>query len=220
MVLQPVAEGMLGLRPNASGNALTMKPALPWHWEYYDLKNIRVGEHTLHIRMDRSDTEIDYTLDHSGSPPLNLELQPVLAFGAEVSSVALNGKELSFQTLPKKGGISLNIEAFDMQEKASLKVTFKGGGSYLPQEFDPQPEDATKKFRILAERRSPDWEIDLEGEYGQTETLKVYSLDAPKGVEGGIIKENNHPFYVLEVPMDGVNEGKYNYKTLKLHHER
>lgn len=220
MVLQPVSEGMLGLQPHAQGHALRMKPALPWHWEYYQLKNIRVGNHILHVDMQRSASGMEYTFEHKGKEALNLEFHPVLALGTKVSAVSLNGKEISFETLPEKGGIRLHVEAFTIQDKASIKVEFTGGGSYLPQEFDPQPGDSTKKFRILAERRNPEWEIDLEGITGQTEILEVYSLDPLLDINGGQIKENKHPFYILEVPMDGVEKGNYNYKTIRLQYEQ
>src|SRR5690606_14314629 len=32
MVLQPAIEGMLGLKPDAMANRLTLSPYFPWHW--------------------------------------------------------------------------------------------------------------------------------------------------------------------------------------------
>jgi glycogen debranching enzyme len=220
MVLQPISEGMLGLKPNAPENGLFMKPSLPWHWEYYDIRNIKMGNHTLDIHMEREENTITFKLQHSGKIPLEITFHPVLALGARIKAVTRDGKPLDYKNLSERAGLTLGLESFELAGSTTLVIAFEGGGSYVPQEFDPQPNDATGKFRILGERKNSVWEIDLEGLPESIQNLEVYSLDRISEVKGGQIKENRHPRYVLEVPMNGLIKGKYSYKTIQLYHEK
>lgn len=74
MVLMPMIEGMLGLKVNAPDNSIALAPAFPADWEKVEVRNIKVGEHTLNFVYENTGGKINYHFTHTGNKPLEVNL--------------------------------------------------------------------------------------------------------------------------------------------------
>jgi hypothetical protein len=68
--VQGIVEGVLGLDPRAHEHRLRLQPQLGDTWPWARLRNLRVGQHTLHIAVERRSTTITHT---DGWEPLTVE---------------------------------------------------------------------------------------------------------------------------------------------------
>ncbi|MBE0640293.1 MAG: hypothetical protein IH598_17395, partial [Bacteroidales bacterium] len=84
MILQPLIDGMIGYEPDALNNSLKLSPAVPANWDFYEFKNIPVGNEFVNLKMDRTPEKTNYHFGYTGSHPLNIQFNPALPAATSV----------------------------------------------------------------------------------------------------------------------------------------
>jgi hypothetical protein len=69
--------GLLGLEQDAPRNRVTLRPAIPYDWQFLTVDNLRVGEASFSVRYTRTGEQHTFELaPTSGSVPLRLIFEP------------------------------------------------------------------------------------------------------------------------------------------------
>ncbi|MGH8104127.1 MAG: amylo-alpha-1,6-glucosidase [bacterium] len=76
MVLQPIAEGLLGIEADAVNGVLTLRPQIPEEWKSLNVRNIRVGWHRVHLTYRRESGRAIFSLSKSSPGPLKIQFSP------------------------------------------------------------------------------------------------------------------------------------------------
>jgi glycogen debranching enzyme len=85
LLIEALTEGLLGLRPLAHLHRLEVRPHLPPDWSEVWLRGLKVGQHTLDLRITQSSLEISH---REGNAPLTVvygERQVEVGVGDEVA---------------------------------------------------------------------------------------------------------------------------------------
>jgi len=211
MVLQPIIEGMLGLRPDALVNSLGFTPHFPANWDTITIQNINVGTHTLSFSQERSDESIKYKFSHSGNGPLSIDFNPKLPLGCEITNRFLDGKMLR----PADYDDTVNLI---IHENTILEYKYKNGIEVLPHITKPKPGDKPEGFRIISEKRNAKiYEIKMQARSGAREEFYVYINDhhAVKIEKAELIKRNGN-IYHFRTDFPEV-DSKYAFQTVKIY---
>ena len=74
MFLKGITEGIFGLKPLASEHELSLSPQLPSAWQNVALTNVKIGQNTVDISVERQDAGTKITLTQNGERGLRIEL--------------------------------------------------------------------------------------------------------------------------------------------------
>jgi hypothetical protein len=88
-----VTKWVAGIQADAANNAVTVAPRPLAGWPWFELENVRVGDHTLGMRLDRSTVSERLTINHVGVRQLSVNY--ILPATGEVRSVTVNRRPLS-----------------------------------------------------------------------------------------------------------------------------
>lgn len=217
MVLQPLLEGMLGLRPNAPENKFSMSPRFPWDWDSASVDNISIGERSLDMEMSRSANEQKYSFDLNAESQLALEFSPAFPPGTNIESVKFDGQELEFKQVKESQAVVLKLKSpVTLINNHALAIKTEGGIGTVPSFDEPQVSGESNGLRILDEKfEDNSLKVDIEGEGGKKYTFKIYSAEEIKNVEGAQITEKMTDIYKLETVFDA-NGSSYHNKTIKV----
>ncbi len=78
MVLAPLVEGLLGVRPDAPGGRMTIAPQLPGTWDPLIVRGLRCGETVYDLRLRRRKGVLDIGVRRRVGPPLWITVAPWL----------------------------------------------------------------------------------------------------------------------------------------------
>ena len=199
MVLQPILEGMLGLKPSAPEGKLQVAPAFPSDWNFVKVKNIKIGTEKINFEMKRDLGKTLYSFKKSGGKSLNIDFLPSLPKGTVVKKVLLDGKEIdvvknSFQESEK-------IEtSFSLNEKSEIEILTEGGISVIPSIVNPHPGSESAGFRVISSLlEGNSFNIKVESKSKSEEILKVFSANKILEIEGGEIMNDENGIYTLKI---------------------
>jgi len=74
MFLKGITEGIFGLKPLASEHELSLSPELPSSWQNATLTNVKIGQSTVDISVERQDAGTKIMLTENGKIPLKINL--------------------------------------------------------------------------------------------------------------------------------------------------
>ena len=106
-LIAPVAEGLLGLEPDAPHGRLVIAPVLPAGWDWMEGRSIRCGESAFDIRLRRSGGALDVGLRRTAGPPLWLTVAPFLP--AAAASVEIDGQDVVPVNTPLGEGVRTSV---------------------------------------------------------------------------------------------------------------
>ena len=81
MLLAPLVDGMLGARPDALRQQLTLAPHLPAAWAECEWRGLRVGATSLDARVRRREERVELLLRRTAGPRLAVTVSPALPPG-------------------------------------------------------------------------------------------------------------------------------------------
>jgi len=210
MVLQPIIEGMLGLMPDALNNSLVFAPHFPADWDTITIRNIKVGNHILDFKQERSEDKILYTFRHSGDKPLKVIFKPGFPKGCEIINKYLDGKMLR-QT------DHMDTVVMILQSTNVLEYKYRNGIEVLPCIPNPKPGDSPEGLRIVSDRRNGNiYTIEFQALSGAREEFEIYINDhnAVKMEKAELISRNGN-IYKFRVDFSEVNN-KYAFQTVRI----
>jgi hypothetical protein len=217
MILQPIVEGMLGLRPDALSRTVALRPYLPPHWATVEVTNIRIGRKLVHLNIRREKGLTRFQFRSSTRRPINVMLQPFLPLGTTVAQVRVGSRISNRKKLVREYS-DVPVVEFKLQESIDIAFVHSAGVAVLP----PQPimtrGQESSAMRIVQER----WEerayhLTVEGKVGSRYSLLVFDPDHTiRAAEGAEIRERSGERLELLVPIDQEGSRSYGRKEVKL----
>lgn len=188
MVLQPIIEGMLGIKVDAINKILKLNPVLPPNWKFLEVKNIYVGKKKVDLKLELKQDNCNFAFNSNN----NEELEIILKYENEIHNLRLKKNKIV------KFGVNKNPKL-------------------IPLQFNPKPNDKSKGFRIIEEKFHDNvYEIETQGTPNLTDTLKIYSpFKRIKSVDDAKIINYENSIYKLLVTFEN-NNTKYINKKLRL----
>lgn len=217
MVLQPLLEGMLGLKGDAPSHRLRIAPRFPWHWDHARIERIRLVDHVVNLTMQRSSEETIYTLTHQGKGTVYLDLHPAFPVGTRFNEVFINGSSRSYtlETNPQECNLLLN--ELPLRDTLQIVVLHRNGIGVIPHYFLPDPGERSQGFRITGqELQGNTYNITVEGQPGARHSLQIYTSGTIRKVEGATIVEKEGLIYTLEIPFDDMKDQNYISQIIKI----
>ncbi|MDE3078155.1 MAG: hypothetical protein KGJ86_22250, partial [Chloroflexota bacterium] len=68
LTVMPVLEGMLGLRPDAPHNRLSIAPQLPATWDWVRVRRLRLGQRSLALMVERTPSGLRVEVENAAGP--------------------------------------------------------------------------------------------------------------------------------------------------------
>jgi len=216
MVLQPILEGMLGLKADALNNRLTISPRLPADWNFIKVEDIKIGNHSLNFRMTRTSDKIVYYFKHEGNQNLKVNFEPYFPRGTNFGKVLLNDTEIKIDKKEGRQEEYFNL-SLDIRKNSQVEIYFSDGICVLPVITAPKVGEYSQGFRILSTQlKDGEYIVRVQGRSKNEETLKIYSpgqnIDS---VENGKLIDYNNNLYSIRVLFED-NPDKYQEKEIKI----
>ncbi|MDQ7816254.1 MAG: hypothetical protein RDU14_04465 [Melioribacteraceae bacterium] len=120
----PIMTGMLGVNVNALENKLTFAPKLPMHWEWLDVKNVKVGKSVLNLTNKLKNGEWKLIIEKSGDGKVNFDFMPDLFPGSKFNSVTVDGNPIDFEELNHEQAVQLKTNII-VSAKHEIIVKYK-----------------------------------------------------------------------------------------------
>lgn len=211
MVLLPIIEGMLGLRPDAPNGRLSISPRFPVHWPEAEVKNIRMGDAVLDLLWEKEEglTTIQLQRTDANGAEVELLLRPALPLGSQVLGLSLNGQEHDFDLSEGPESMELNIAPFSLNpgEEVNITITHSGGIGIAPMTIFPREGAVSEGARILSqEMTETGWQVRFDGLHGKRYEAKVWSEEAIQEISGGRIVKREGALYTIEFEGSAVVE--------------
>ncbi|MFA3783299.1 amylo-alpha-1,6-glucosidase [Melioribacteraceae bacterium 4301-Me] len=174
MVLQPILEGMLGLNANALNNKLILSPKLPANWDFINVKNIKLGNHSLNFKMEKTSDKIIYSFEHFGNNNLEIEFIPYLPKGTQIEKILIGGKEISVKKYFGRQEDFVKL-FLNVNKNLYVEIFYSEGISALPIITNPKVGDYSEGFRIISTNYSGNYySIKVEGKPKSEGTLEIF----------------------------------------------
>jgi len=216
MVLQPVLEGMLGLKPDALNHKLTLSPRLPADWDFIKVENIKCGDHTLNFRMTRTSDKIVFFFRHTGNKKLDIDFRPFLPPGTMISKVLVDGELINLQKMTGRQQDYINL-SISVNNNSEVDVFYKNGICALPVKTNPRVGEYSEGFRILSAGLNGNvYQVKVQGRSGNEEILKVFAPgDNIDSVDNGTLDGFHNNVYDIRVVFEK-SDHKYIEKEIKV----
>ena len=211
MVLQPAIEGMLGLKPDAPANRIEISPAFPADWDSVEVKNIRMGEHFIDMKMLRGNDRTTYTFVHKGPQPLELRFTPFLPPGTKVNDYRIPAaREID-------AGALIGRHKLMIEDTARISYDHSGGISVLPLVPLPEPGDTTMRCRIIDHSFGGKiYSVKVQGICGIRDTIWVFTREEVLNVENAKLTGREGDVVSLELLFDDCRND-WTEKTVRIH---
>ena len=172
MAVQPALEGMLGFRPYALEDSITLAPRLPEDWTRFNVGNLRCGSAVISAEMTRRKGEVRWLL-HS-TRPVKVVLSPSFAPGTRVMEVKVNGRPAEFSSMNEDEYIRLSLPV-TVNGDSELVFSISDGITVLPKYRIASPGDPSRGAKILKQEYSGGHlKVTVEGYRGTADTILVY----------------------------------------------
>jgi hypothetical protein len=106
-LLWTVVNDLLGVTPDAAARSVAVVPEVPSSWPAMSVGNLHVGSATLAETASRHGAA--YRTEVTGAQGLNLTIGTVLAAGATVHSVTLNGAHVAYHLVTTHRGTAVEV---------------------------------------------------------------------------------------------------------------
>ncbi|MCX6142798.1 MAG: hypothetical protein NTZ35_06220 [Ignavibacteriales bacterium] len=180
MILQPAIEGMLGLKTDVRTRSIEMKPYLPPRWKELEVRNIRLANQRVTMKVKRRIGETTFSFSIASprkskqSRTVQLNLQPMFPLGTRIQEIWINGKRTAWDKTVDKYESTPKVHA---PLKSHLQIRFRhsNGVSVVP----PRPQfvrgGESKGLRIVNERwQQQTYSVTVEGSSGTEYLLDVF----------------------------------------------
>lgn len=189
MVIQPIIEGLLGLSVDAINKLVFIEPQIPEDWNFFEVKNIKVGNKKINIAFRKENDKINFYFYSNSNDKIKL---------------FINYKN--------------QFQEISMKKISSINFPNENNPKVLPHYVLPLPNDSSKSFRILDEKFLNNiYEIEVQGLQNRTDTLKIISLNKKiDKIENASIINKKDNIYNVEARFDNENK-KYITKKIKIY---
>ena len=199
MVLHPISEGMLGIKPDALSKRISLSPSFPWHWKEVKVDNIIFGNHKINFKFLRTETSTTYQFQELLEKGSVMHLSPSLPPSTIVEKVLVNGKSVKYKVLYNAESLNLLIDEFVINGQTTLKIFHSRGIGVIPIVNIPKPGSVNKGLKILQQKFfDKNFEILIEGLPNETYQFKLMSYLRFKNIINGNIVRKKGNIYTIE----------------------
>ncbi|MBD3165647.1 hypothetical protein GF324_03550 [bacterium] len=179
-IAHPVIAGMIGWQPDAPHGTARLAPSFPVHWDTVTVRNLRVGDTRVHLKLLRDANLTHYVLAADG-PSVQVSFDPRLPIDQDVVSGAVvegSGSDATESPLPGDAPWVLELNGTPI----TVRLGTKGGIGVVPPEVELDPGDTSHHLRIVDEvYHKGVFSVVLEGRSGATEQFRVRTFDRAVG---------------------------------------
>jgi len=126
MLLAPVVEGMLGARPDALAERLTLAPHLPARWRDCEWRNLHIGHTTLDVRVAAKPDRVEVCVRRTGGRRLALVVAPALPAGRVPADATVDGERLTPRS-SEHAGCHHGEVGLDLSEEHVVEIWHRPG---------------------------------------------------------------------------------------------
>jgi glycogen debranching enzyme len=188
MVIAPLLLGMFDLRVDALDRRISLSPQLPANWNHAALRNIRLGEATVDLRIEQKPGLMRLSVTDNAASGAVMDYSPAFSPHARIVRVTLNGHALPY-----------TVSTSDYDQQVHLQIPLDGRDQVvevhtqrdLQIAYDaalPPLGGASQGLRLTRESWSPDgntWTIQFEGERSAAYDLGIFGAQEIQSIEGG-----------------------------------
>jgi glycogen debranching enzyme len=202
MVIEPLLLGMFDLHVDAAKRNVSLCPQLPANWHNVALRNIRVGEATINLRLEQNPGIA--RLHITGKDTTGINLDPTFVFSphAHIRKVTLDHRTVAFTVDANPLDQHLHVHVPLTGQEQTLKIESEGDLRISYDSVLPPLGAASSGLRLTHESWSPDhttWTMQLEGAPASTYEIAVSDPAQIASVEGGELVKDDHGDSLLRV---------------------
>ena len=205
MALQPLLEGMLGLRVNALKSEIELRPWFPPDWNEAAVENIRIGNQRVSFAMKRIKNGLKFEFRGPGRN-VKVKFQPMLMLGTKVEEVRVGKNAVSGKQLIRSYSDSPQIE-FVLRASQTVNIVSAGGVGVVPPPNELLPNQSSNQLRILDERwRDGEYGLMVEGLAGASYNVQVVDpANSLRAASDNVQLERNGSILTARVSFGGTS---------------
>jgi glycogen debranching enzyme len=191
MVIEPLLLGMLDLRVEASSRTIALTPHLPADWPSVAVRNIRVGDAAVSLRLEQSDGALRAEIEPSEARDATLELNPAYSLHARIVSVTADGRKLAYTVTRNADDQHVHLHIVLNGERQRIEVRTEGDVRLAYNAELPQLGEASRGLRLVNELWASDGAkgtLQFEGAPGASYEVYVVGARDVAHVEGGELR--------------------------------
>jgi glycogen debranching enzyme len=190
--------GLLGLHIDSVSNQITFSPHLPAQWREIAVRNVRMQDAALDLRMQRSDDSIDLTVTNRARPALFV-FDPQIPLGARLLGAQCGNHRLvaSVERNAQDEHARLAFTAAQGTDRCSIR--FQGGVEVIPPQVTPRLGDRSTGIKITSVDLR-DHSLTVEADVNSAQT--AFDLETtwrPASVDGGTIRQIGGNLYRVDL---------------------
>lgn len=199
MVLLPISEGMLGLKPDALANKVSLAPRFPWDWDEVKVDNVLFGNHKIDFKMTRTTKSTVFNFQENLETGSIMNFTPAFPLGTIITKVTMDGKSVKFDIVNTAESVNLAIEGIVVNDQTKVEISHKKGIGAIPIVNLPEIGATNKGAKIVQQKLTgKNFEVVLEGRPNSEYQFKVMSNVKVKSVTNGRIVEKQGEVYTIE----------------------
>jgi hypothetical protein len=130
MLVSPVIEGMLGVRPDALAGRLSLTPHLPAKWNACEWRGLHVAHTTLDVRVSTSPDRVIVRLRRTAGGRLSVTVAPALPAGRVATAVTVDEQQIE-PRISNSAGCSHASVGLELSDEHEIAVHHRQMGSRL-----------------------------------------------------------------------------------------
>lgn len=176
-ILHPAITGMIGWKPDAVEQSVTLKPRFPLSWDTISVANLRSGKSLLQFSMKREINKTVYFIKLTDGPEVKVQFAPEIPVGMKIKKALIDKKEIAINDSTFRGILANPLQ---IQLKTSVEIVFEhtGGIGMYPVVLRPRPGDSSQGFRIISTSLSgKQYTLIVEGKSGNEGNFILNTFD-------------------------------------------
>jgi hypothetical protein len=187
MVVSPIVSGMLGLEVDAVTHHVTFTPHVPADWNFFRVRNLRVGDVVLDLTYRKNQDGITLEVQHTGSGDCTIDFAPAFSPLAKVLRATLDGSTIASH-LENHGVDQHALVQFPATRSVTVQIRTRNDFGYSINSQLPELGSASQVLRVISESWSRNsLALELQGISGKQYTLNLYNPNQVSSVDGGTL---------------------------------
>ena len=219
MVVSPILRGLFGLQADAEKHQVTLAPHVPADWTAYAIHGVHVGAVAVDFQYRKAPDSIVLEASRTGRGDCWVEFSPALSLRAEVISVKMNGRPLSFKMEPNHNDQHLHLRFPIHGGPNNVVVRLKKDfGLSFSNELPPLGS-SSQELRVISESWNAPRSLltlDVSGLAGRHYELGVCNPAQVSSVDGAVLTKNGK----LEIQMPQTPADSYVPQKVTIHFGR
>jgi hypothetical protein len=153
MVISPLLRGLFGLQSDAIQHKVVLSPHIPADWTWFAIHNVRVGDTTLSVKLNRTFDDINLSIQSSGTA--TFEFSPSVSPRAQIIAAELNGKRTPFQTSRNDVDQHVTVKVLVSAGKSMLRIRLRDDFGLTFNNVLPYLGSPSQSPHVVSEKWSP-----------------------------------------------------------------